>query len=232
MTWRLWSAGTSLVEVADLRPRLASWNKSSDAAQLALQQYLDDLLDKIGVLPPVIPLALHLDVDVEIESRLLKHYDLENYLMPMFGARRLSPARFVRVSARKRVGGGSRLKIATATLSAEGVEMEHEIDAGAGSETEAWKARIEIALAARASLLAAGPVAAMLAFRCSSRRNWTTLWKPAGDALGPVLGLEGARRFAPQDGRIVDLDLHRIDDDTRGHKVEVAVSCELLGAAR
>jgi len=58
----------------------------------------------------------------------------------------------------------------------------------------------------------------------SRRRNWTTLWKPAIDALGPVLGVPNpALPFRPDDDRIVDLELQRHLDDTLGNDVVVRV---------
>ena len=61
-------------------------------------------------------------------------------------------------------------------------------------------------------------------FGVSSRRNWSTLWKPAIDALGPVLGTQHpAWPFHPDDDRIVDLALHRTIDDTLGNDITIEV---------
>lgn len=225
--WTLWTAGPPLIVVGDIRPRLASWNKSTDPAQTALGQYLDDLMQRIGTLPPTdAPLALQLDVDVEQPGRLLHQYDVENFLMPMFGAKRLPPSRFVLVAGRKHVGGGSKLTVSLATPAATPCAAPFFIRAGAGSQTLAWKTRILTAIEATAKPLPAGPASARFAFRCASKRNWTGLWKPTGDALGPLLGLEGQNRFGPCDGRIVELELHRFDDDALGHDVDVGVWCD------
>jgi hypothetical protein len=63
-----------------------------------------------------------------------------------------------------------------------------------------------------------------LAWRCSARRNWSALWKPTGDAMGPVLGVANPDRpYHLNDDRIVDLELHRNIDDTLGNDVEVGM---------
>jgi hypothetical protein len=60
----------------------------------------------------------------------------------------------------------------------------------------------------------------------SAGRNWSTLWKPAIDALGPLLGMPDPNHpFRPSDDRIVDLTLHRNVDDALGHDVVVTVWC-------
>ncbi len=59
-------------------------------------------------------------------------------------------------------------------------------------------------------------------FGVSSQRNWSALWKPAIDALGPVLGIQDLiKPFRPDDDRIVDLALHRPIDDALGNDVDI-----------
>jgi hypothetical protein len=62
---------------------------------------------------------------------------------------------------------------------------------------------------------------------CSSlRRNWINLWKPAGDALGPLLGEPDPRNaYNPADGRITNLALHLASDHALGNDVRIAVRC-------
>jgi len=63
-----------------------------------------------------------------------------------------------------------------------------------------------------------------LAWRCSATRNWVWLWKPTGDAMGPVLGEPDAcHPFNPNDDRIVALALHLNADPATGHEVDVAM---------
>jgi hypothetical protein len=54
-----------------------------------------------------------------------------------------------------------------------------------------------------------GPLCLDMEVRLPTGRNWINLWKPSGDALGPILGVaDPRRRFSPNDDRIVELDLH------------------------
>ena len=107
--WQLWARGTTERQVDGITPLLASWEKSSHPAQIRLRAYLSATVAALLPLPADGPLFLHLDVDVEDPTRLLRHYDLENYLTPLFGSRWLPASRFVLVSARKFVGGGSHI---------------------------------------------------------------------------------------------------------------------------
>jgi hypothetical protein len=51
-----------------------------------------------------------------------------------------------------------------------------------------------------------------LSFTVGSSRNWLNLWKPAIDALDPILGSTPSRSWHPRDGRIIELGLHcRVD---------------------
>jgi len=54
-------------------------------------------------------------------------------------------------------------------------------------------------------------------------RNWVNLWKPTGDAMGPVLGENPSRRFNPDDDRIVSLGLHLNLDREAGYAVDVGM---------
>jgi hypothetical protein len=59
-------------------------------------------------------------------------------------------------------------------------------------------------------------------FTVARARNWSNLWKPAIDALGPMLGIPNpAKPFDPLDDRIVSLGLHRTVDDSVGWGVIV-----------
>ncbi|MFI5906937.1 hypothetical protein [Dactylosporangium sp. NPDC051541] len=93
----------------------------------------------------------------------------------------------------------------------------------AASESTAWKQQVHDACAAVVhEPLAAGPVALRVHCTVARRRNWAALWKPAIDALGPVLGVRDARRpFQPDDDRIVDLEPHRTVDDSVGDAVVI-----------
>lgn len=228
MDWQLWTAGQIERKVEGISPLLASWEKSSHPAQIRLKSYLEEVIPQLLPLPDNVPLFLQLDVDVGEPSRLLRHYDLENYLTPLFGSRWLPAARFSLVSARKYVGGGSRIAwgvAAPSTLNpAEGWDH-FSIDAGRNAAHHDWKERIRSTLASSSPTpVPPGPARVRLAWRCSARRNWSTLWKPTGDAMGAVLG--AANELLPfnlDDDRIVDLELHRIVDNDLRHNIDVGM---------
>jgi hypothetical protein len=70
-----------------------------------------------------------------------------------------------------------------------------------------------------------GPLEMHIAWRCGTRRrNWISLWKPTGDALGPILGEPlSTQPFNPSDDRIVALHLHLEHDDTMGYDIDIGV---------
>ena len=226
--WQLWQAGAIERQLHGISPLLASWERSSHPAQVRLRAYLDKLICQLLPLSEDGPLFLRLDVDVQDAQRLLRHYDLENYLTPLFGSRYLPSARFALVAARKYVGGGSRIawgKAVPATPIDEESWLSFSINAGRGASHKSWKERIRSALAAsEPDIIPPGPARVRLAWRCSSQRNWCTLWKPSGDAMGPVLDVANALRpYHLDDDRIVDLELHRIVENSLGHDVEVGM---------
>lgn len=226
--WRLWETGDVERLVEGITPLLASWESKADPAQVRLQAYLDSVLAQLLPLPDAEPLFLHLDVDVGDPLKLLRHYDLENYLTPFFGSGRLPSRRFVLVSARKYVGGGSSLKIGRAIPRERPDEdgwTSFSTNAGRGASEKGWKTRIVDALSSSGlPPVAPGGAKVRLAWRCATGRNWTSLWKPTGDAMGPVLGMPDAKKpFQLSDDRIVDLEFHRNDDDALGHDVVVGM---------
>jgi hypothetical protein len=228
--WQLWSESEPIQEINGFEPLLASWNKSSDPAQIRLRAYLDNLLGRLNPLPPsASKLTLHLEVDVHRRERLLHHYDLENYLTPLFGTGRLDARRFVLVSACKRIGGGSQLRLGLALPRAERLpptDWGHCACKLTGSTgTKAWKEYLRACIAATApEQLPPGEVEVQMAWRCSNQRNWSNLWKPTSDAMGPVLGEPDSRRpFGPSDDRITSLSLHLNTDPSLGYTVDAAL---------
>lgn len=228
MKWRLWTQGVVERRMEPVRPLLASWEKSTHPAQIRLRAYLEQVTEALTPLPEGSPLFFHMDIDVENPDRLLRHYDLENYLTPLFGSRWLPSRRFVFVSARKAVGGGSRIICGPAKpLAADDADAwsHFSLNAGSGSAYRSWKENICNALAAsHPPPVLRGPASVRLAWRCSASRNWTALWKPTGDAMGPVLGVSDPRHpFNPEDDRIANLELHLNADDSLGHDVVVGI---------
>jgi len=210
-------------------PVLASWDRHDHPSQKALTAFLDTLepLVRPTLAAPPADLALALEVGLPATTPLTSGgRDLDNYLFPI--AARFGPARFTAVFARKH-HGPSALTIGPAML-----EDQTPVDrwshaaarVTASSATTAWKQQLADALAADPSVqvLPAGPVALHLGFRVSPQRNWATLWKPAVDALGGLLGLEDpARRFHPRDDRIVELGLQQVVDLSIGHAVDIDI---------
>lgn len=69
-----------------------------------------------------------------------------------------------------------------------------------------------------------GPVEMEIGFRVGPARNWAQLWKPAIDALDPILGrTRPDRAYHPRDDRLVRLGLHRLVDSAAGWMVEIGV---------
>ena len=228
MNWQLWRQCRVEREAKGIRPLLASWEKKSHPAQSRLCAYLDEFVAALSPLPEAPCLYLHMDIDVERDQRLLRDYDLENYLTPLFGRSLLHPGRFVLVSARKFVGGGSRVLCGTAERSVQPDERiwDHiTLDAGSGTSFPAWKEGVRRSLiSSEIVAMPPGPVAVRLAWECSASRNWTQLWKPTGDAMGPVLGERNmANPFNPDDDRIVDLEFHLNVDNSLRHDVVVGM---------
>lgn len=222
MVWRLWTEGDECARVEGIVPRLASWDRSDHPQQVQLRAYLAELKERLTPLPDAGPLYLDLTVDVIEPTRLHKHYDLENYLTPLFGSRVLPARRFAFVRATKRVGGGSSIRCGRAKLldgNAVGGGWHHySMRTSISATTTQWKTTVRAGLeTSQPAPVPPGPARVRLAWRCSGERNWTGLWKPTGDVMGPVLGCDDPRKpFAPRDDRITDLELHLgVDESLR-----------------
>lgn len=221
----LWEPDTTLKTISGIEPRLASWNKAAHPDQIRLREYLQLLWGQLLPLPAEsLPFFLHLDVDVGQPAHLLRHHDLENYLTPLFGLNGLPASRFALVSARKFIGGGSKLELGVARPASEALRP-----AGWHHFSHSMKTMEKGKVELRNALAAAQPqpltrpeVEVQIAWRCSSRRNWRNLWKPTGDCMGPVLGEQNPRKpFSPDDDRIVALKFHRTLDETMGDDVHL-----------
>lgn len=225
--WHWWKCSETVRRVENITPQLASWNAKTHPDQVRIGAYLADIVSRTGVLPDGNQLCLRLKVDVGHASRLTHHHDLENYLTPLFGTQCFDPRRFVFVSAAKRVGGGSSLSIGHAEATAIDLEgwKDFSAAAGHGAGTKQWKEQLRTKLAAQVPQpLHDGPVDVQIAWRCSPNRCWSSLWKPTGDAMGPVLGEPyPTKPFHPNDGRIVSVGFHLLRDASLGHNVDVAM---------
>ncbi|MEU4214081.1 hypothetical protein [Actinoplanes sp. NPDC026623] len=205
-------------------PVLESWNAAGHPDQLRLRTYVDTVAEQVRVndWPPQGQYSVELVVGLADPVPL--HHggrDLDNYLYPL--ARRLGPHRIAAAFGRKVRQAGSTIAVGTALPAGEPGTPQLLVRTSVSSASSAWKRAIhDGCLAAAARPLPPGPVALRIHFSVSRLRNWSALWKPAIDALGPMLGIpDPARPFRPDDDRIVDLELHRLIDDGLGHDVVI-----------
>lgn len=231
-TYKLWYRGPVLKELRDFEPLLAQWEKSTHPAQIRLNDYLCRLKDHfLPLSSDSKELFLHMEVDIQEPERLLDQKDLENYLTPLFGSKCFDSSRFILVSAIKRVGGGSSLQIGRAekyTLPFDNSDSSWGkafCNPGSGTSSKKWKEQLHAELLTSCNaVLPEGPVEVHLAFRCSQRRNWANLWKPTGDAMGPVLGYASSNNiFHPKDDRITSISFHKTLDNMIGYGVEIGM---------
>jgi hypothetical protein len=223
-----WEPETTLHTILDITPQLASWDKQTHPSQITLKAYRQPIMDAIlPILPQNETLFLNLDVDVQKPQYLQKHHDLENYLTPLFGMQLLPASRFVLVTARKYVGGGSILTVGIARPAEDNLLNSgwyHFAHTSHGSvQSKQWKVTLRNALAATNPIpLTAPAVEVQIAWICSPQRNWVFLWKPTGDCMGPILGEENPLRpFAPNDDRIISLKFHRTFDASIRNSVHI-----------
>lgn len=206
-----------------LAPVLESWNAHDHPDQLRLAMFLDEVETCLGALEQN-HLALELQVGLsEMKSLTSGGGDLDNYLFPV--ARRLGPARFDAVFGSKTHGAGSALVVGPAELMASDREPDMNVRTSASASTKAWKEQVRDACVAsvpRSPIT--GAIRLDIEFRLSPARNWTTLWKPAIDSLGPLLGVPDPERpFTPNDDRIMRLGLHRSIDESLGWDIVVSI---------
>jgi hypothetical protein len=94
----------------------------------------------------------------------------------------------------------------------------------ASTSGPAWKEAVASAVADASVVAGERGLDLQLSFVVASRRNWTMLWKPAIDALGPIFGLEhAAKPYSARDDRVVNLGLHRFVDDSIGNDAHLGI---------
>ncbi len=229
-TFHLYQSGKVIKQIVNFKPLVAQWEKNTHPAQICLHNYLALLQRE---LTPEIEhqksLFLHLEIDVVEEKNLLNQHDVENYLTPLFSSRCLDARQFVLVSGRKKVGGGSCLTVGKAVPLTENAPAEgwryFSCSPGDGADNKAWKERIRSAMEASSpEVVVNEPVEVRLAWRIGHCRNWVNLWKPTGDAMGPVLGyVQPGNLFHPHDDRIIHLCMHKTFDGSLGNDVDVGM---------
>jgi hypothetical protein len=204
-------------------PALASWDRAGSSGQLRLARFL---ADADAVTSPLLtgagPFAVELGVGVP-ETRALDTdgRDLDNYLYPLI--RRLGPGRVTAAFGRK-TRGRSWLAIAPARPDPEPAAAQFTALVTGSYVRPDWKHTLVQRLAhAGISQAPAGPLALRVTIGTGPARNWTNLWKPLIDSLGPILGEHDGRPFHPYDDRIVDLSLHHHTAPRLGHDVQVGL---------
>ena len=219
---RLFDRPSAQPIVLPVRPVLASWDASTSPSQKRLVTYLEtvrSLVDLGGGSGLVLELVVGLPEEVSLDAG---GHDLDNYLYPV--AASLGPARFDAVFASKRHAADSTIAVAAASFASVSPGAPNlDVVTTASSATRAWKEQINRACQAISPTpLPPGGVDLVVRFTVHSRRNWATLWKPAIDALGPVLGIPDPRQpFRPNDDRVTTLSLQRMVDDALRHQVHL-----------
>lgn len=208
-------------------PLLESWNAKTHPDQVRLAAYLDRVAELVCLPDHATRLTLELCVGLPPSRSLVTGgCDLDNYLFPII--RRLGADRFDAVFGTKAHRPQSTITIAPSVDDDATVPPDMKVRTSKSASSRDWKAQINAACSA-ASLRAPadrgdGPVSVNIEFGVSGKRNWSILWKPAIDSLGPALGVaDPARPYMPNDDRIVGLGLHRRIDDSLGWQVELKV---------
>jgi len=114
------------------------------------------------------------------------------------------------------------LRAIDARLDTEGRPGRAHARLSASATSRAWKEGLATAVGRHESADRSGPLELRIRFGVSPQRNWVTLWKPAIDALGGILG-EGDRPWHPRDDRISLLVLERKLRPDLGWDVELDV---------
>jgi hypothetical protein len=189
---------------------------------------LATFLDEVEALVELVPEAGHLALELRVglpdtKSLTSGGGDLDNYLFPI--ARRLGATRFDAVFGAKIHAASSALIVGAAEIMPNAREPDMKVRTTASASTRAWKEQVRAGcMAATPRIPLAGAISMDLEFHVSSGRNWSTLWKPAIDSLGPLLGEPDPRRpFMPSDDRIVQLGLHRSIDESLGWDIVVSI---------
>jgi hypothetical protein len=206
-----------------LPPVLESWNSHDHPDQVRLRTFLDHLEQS---LTPFARENLVLDLRVGLpkwKSLVSGGGDLDNFLFPI--ARRIGAARFDAVFGSKEHRDVSTVAIDVAEPLPAFRDPDMRVRTTTSASTKAWKEQVRDACAgASPSTRPAGPLSVDIEFRLSPARNWTSIWKPAIDSLGPLLGVRNPNRpFTPDDDRIVALGLHRVLDESLGWDVDLSV---------
>lgn len=213
------------VELA-FAPLVESWERRDHPSQLRLAEYREAIRaiaePALATLQPPLALGFHVAGRADIASGC----DLDNFLTPVVKALGGGDALSFVWATRGRPDEHAMLTIARAAdarLRMEG-RLSHVVARIHGSpERREWKAAVASAVGVHDSARSSGPIELAIRFGLSPRRNWVSLWKPAIDALGGVLG-EGDRPWHPRDDRISLLVLERELRPELGWDVELGIT--------
>lgn len=213
--FRMYAAADGPGLQLNMTPRLASWDRGTHPSQIALQQFLNHVHDVASVPMSQMPNRGSLRLGGPFARG-----DLDNYLFPIL--HRLGHDRFVSARA-VREPGSFTLTIASAVMRNHPEDWNFAFARTKRSTVlAAWKDEVREQIQSQVARTATGPIDLELCLRLSGRRNWATLWKPAIDSLGPILG-EGDRPHHPRDDLIEALGVHRLVDDDLGHDIEIGI---------
>lgn len=214
---------------------LENWDEVDDPDPKELAVYLDELEHDLGWGPRAgehltLQLRVGLPEAVGVDDR---GHDLDDYLFPVVS--RLGHVRFDAVFATKQHSDDSLIRIAPAARADQlpgPPQVQVRLTASATSMD--WKQQLHDACRrVTAEPAPPGAVAVQIRLSVSRRRNWAALWKPAIDALGPILGVaDPTRPYRADDDRITSLSIHRRFDDRLGDDVGVEVWWQPLPVSR
>ena len=192
-------------------PLLESWARSDHPAQTKLVAYRNAIAalaaPALERLEPPLALGLY----VAGREDVARGCDLDNFLTPVVKALGGGDALSFVWAARGRASEPAALTLLhakDARLDFAGGPGHVSTRTSVSATSPAWKAALAAAVGRQESAGRSGPVEVGIRFGVSPRRNWVTLWKPAIDALGGILG-EGHRPWHPRDDRISLLVLER-----------------------
>jgi hypothetical protein len=212
-------------------PAVASWDKAGSAGQRRVTEFVDHACELVTqeIEANTRPLVLGLDVGLPADTDLYDVHDLDNFLLPLTqGLTKRTGRSFASVWATKRHATRSLVRTGDAREAPpeNGARYAFDLTVSASSQTTAYKEAIRDQVAAPAPLPGDG-VSLQLAFVVGPTRSWLNLWKPTIDALGAILGRDaGAREWNARDGRIVELGLHCVIDQSAGNDVRIAVRAD------
>lgn len=201
-------------------PRLESWERRDDPAQVALREFVSYVHELIDPAVEALdgPLAFHLHVALPDQFDPLWERDLDNYLFPI--ARTL-PARVVSVWGTKGRGTQSSVRLQKPIPAPRPSPM-FAVPRSSVSEA-AWKVAVHGAVE-EGHELPEGPLGLQLGYTVGPELNWPSLWKPSIDGLSPLLGRTYPDRdWNPLDGRIVRLGLHKSVDLSYGREASMDI---------